>query len=234
MISPKKTIASLAARLALAVFLATVPAAPSYGDKSTTWKLVQSFGRAVRHQESKGRYYLLVLLLAAFSAAAAGFIWYIIQKKLTSNKKTGLESENNSQNSHQEPGSTQKRALLRISLKKDLFFAQEDSGEFIKGEMIDLSGGGVQFATSRKLEPDEILRISFELGPGKKFNLKGRVVRVVTEPCAGNESRFLIGAQFLNIKRSEQDSIVNIILQEQQKRRGLPRMRQASSQKRHG
>jgi len=209
----KKMFILLTTQLLLLTFLVTAPATPSYGDKSTTWKLIQSFGETMNYQEARGRLYLLIFFVTVLILAAAGLFWSLIKNNSSSNEAAGLEPDPDLQ----APDSSQKRSWFRLALKKDLLFQMKNAGEFNRGQIVNLSGGGIQFSTVRKLAPNDLIRVSFELGPDKKFNLDGRVVRVAAASDGQGKDCFLTGVQFINLTSTEQDRIANSILQEQHK-----------------
>jgi len=165
------------------------------------------------HQEARGRFYLLLFFVTVIILATAGLTWSFIKNNLSRGEELELETNPDGQ----ELNGNQKRAWLRLAFKKDLLFKIKDDGEFNRGQITNLSGGGMQFSTGRELTPNEQIRVSFALGPDKKFNLDGRVVRVMPSSDGQGEKCFLTGIQFLHLTSAEQDRIVNSVLQEQRK-----------------
>jgi len=203
--------------LALSVIQGATPvvycSAGGYG--SHAWELTQAFSGAMRDQEMQNRYYLLPALALVLFLLGAGIFWFRAQKK---SKTSGRMRASNSSAGHDFPAAKhgeKQRAWLRASLNRELLYTQGENGDFKKGRVVNIGGGGLLFATSQELEINDELKIIFELTPGKELNLAGRVVRI-TESRDSEGYRFLAGVKFIKIRPGEQDSIVREIFQRQQ------------------
>lgn len=84
-----------------------------------------------------------------------------------------------------------------------------------KDHLVDISGGGLCFATAEKVEPGEELTLLVNVGEGKILNLKGTVVRVQTDSDSQDGSLYRVSLQFVDILSGERDSIVNMIMSRQ-------------------
>jgi len=190
-------------------FWETLPVAPACGSpgyEGHTWKLTQAFAEAIRAQ---GEQYQLCLLLGLAVILLLGITVFWCRSKMKLNEKdswyagTPVESKT-------------KRDWMRLSFEQDLLYMRDKDDRYRKAKIINLSGGGLLFATSEELRQNEELAIVLELSPGEELNLTGRVVRVTENDDGGKKKRFMIGLQFINIKKGEQDKIVGKILQQQQ------------------
>jgi len=203
--------------LILAVILGATPlVCCSAGEyDGHTWELIQAFSGALRNQEERNQNYLLPLLALVLLLLGTGMFWFRIQKKPgTPGRMRSLDNGAGHSGTYTRPGEKQ-RAWLRVALNRDMLYAQGENGDFRKGRIINISGGGLLFAAGQKLKQNDELKIVFELSPGKELNLTGRVVRV-TEKQDSEDCRFLIGVEFIKIRSGEQESIVREIFQRQQ------------------
>lgn len=110
----------------------------------------------------------------------------------------------------------QRRAWYRLPVNQYFLYAQDNSNYYEKTKAINISGGGLLFATNEKPKEDERLKIYINIAPGKKLILNGKVAWISENPEDDTDNRFLVGIEFINIKDSERDSIVGKILEKQQ------------------
>lgn len=111
---------------------------------------------------------------------------------------------------------SQRRAWLRLPVNQYFLYAQDDSNLYEKTKAINISGGGLLFATDEKPDLKEKLKININVAPGKTLTLNGQVAWVSENHEDNSDSRYMVGIEFVDIKAGEQDSIVSRILQEQQ------------------
>jgi len=200
----------LAAIFLLVVFWGTMlvaPACGSLGYEGYTWKLTQAFAETIRDQEGQNRLYLLLGLVLILLLPGLTVFWYRYQKKL---------NEEVSWYTNTTIDSKTQREWMRLSFDQDLLYARHKDDKYRRAKVINMSGGGLLFATGEELQQNDELAIILVLSPGEELNLTGRVVRVTENDDSDNKHRFMIGLQFINIKKGEQDKIVRKILQEQQ------------------
>lgn len=110
----------------------------------------------------------------------------------------------------------QRRAWFRLPVNQYFLYAQDNSNFYEKTKAINISGGGLLFATNEKPKEDERLKIYINIAPGKKLILNGKVAWISENPEDNKDNRFLVGIEFINIKAGERDSIVGKILEKQQ------------------
>jgi len=110
----------------------------------------------------------------------------------------------------------QRRAWFRLPVNQYFLYAQDNSNYYEKTKAINISGGGLLFATNEKLKEDDRLKIYINIAPGKKLILNGKVVWISENPEDDKDNRFLVGIEFINIKAAGRDSIVGKILEKQQ------------------
>jgi Tfp pilus assembly protein PilZ/type IV secretory pathway VirB2 component (pilin) len=111
---------------------------------------------------------------------------------------------------------SQRRAWLRLPVNQFFLYAQDDSNLYEKTKAINISGGGLLFATDERPELKEKLKININVAPGKTLTLNGQVAWISENHEDNRDSRYMVGIEFIGIKPGEQDSIVGRILQEQQ------------------
>lgn len=203
---PKKPWKLLVAVLTFAVFAWV--ASPSYSSSDQAWELAKAFAEAIRYQES--HYFTYLVIIAAPVLLTLTAIMIYMRNRNSSEDTDSADETANDKN--------QKRAWFRLSLNIDLHYAPAGTEDFRKGKLVDLSGGGLMFSTNQQLKKNDWLELNFELNPETKLDLNGRVARVVEKPGSGEKRSFLIGVEFSNIKRSEQDKIISFLLREQQMR----------------
>ncbi|BAF58290.1 MAG: PilZ domain-containing protein [Pelotomaculum sp.] len=174
-----------------------------YDGRSQTWELIKSFGEAVRFQEQGGAACLLVFLAGVLiMLAVMCFLNYRRREDFVLFTETAAGE--------------QKREWFRLRLDRDVLYAPENSTDFSRGKIRDLSAGGIQFAAGRELKANDMLQLVIDLSPYMKLNLAGRVVWTAENPEGGENSRFLTGVQFVGMTPAEQDRLARIILWEQQ------------------
>lgn len=166
-----------------------------------------------RSQEAAGQSYLGPFL--AVTAVLLALIIFLVrdQVRQIKNKSVVWNIDFN------EPGGgphKQRRAWFRLPLNQYFLYAQDDSGQYEITKTINISGGGLLFATDEKPDPGEKIRIHINIAREKKLILNGKVVWVSENPEENQGSRFLVGMEFIDIKAGEQDSIVGQILEKQQ------------------
>lgn len=198
------------------IFMATLlgPAQPSLASQSsgnTSWELTKAFGEAMRYQELSNKRFIVLFLIILVILLGVIIVWYITQRRPTNTDKGQPQAWWNNDNSSNET----QRAWMRLSINQDLLFSKDDNDNFQKGKIVNISGSGLLFATDQDIKLNDKLRILFKLIPNKKLNLTGKVVRVVESPAATKKSS-LIGVEFININRGDQDSIISKILEIQQ------------------
>lgn len=181
----------------------------SYGSTNTSWELSKAFGAAIRDQEaSKISYFVLFFIIVIIPGVI--IIWYITQRRHPDPNEARAQvwlDDNNSFDKTQ-------RAWVRFAFNQDLLFLQGSNDHFQKGKIVNISGSGLLFATDQDIELNDKLKILLVLNPGKKLNLTGKVVRII-EKTHETEKPNLIGVEFINIRRGDQDSIIRMILEKQ-------------------
>lgn len=110
----------------------------------------------------------------------------------------------------------QRRAWYRLPVNQYFLYAQDNSDFYERTKAINISGGGLLFATNEKPNKDETLKIYINIAPGKKLILSGKVAWISENPEDDKDNRFLVGIEFIDIKAGERDSIVGKILEKQQ------------------
>lgn len=211
MFSDIKRVGSLIAALfAAAVFLGTGPVAPacgSMGYESNAWKLTQAFGDAMNDMVMQNQQYLwLWLALIILLLGLIAFRYRTMKRVNSQNIRTAGTTA----------GSSTQRDWMRLSIEQEVLYARAEDNKYKRAKVINMSGGGLLFTTREELQKDDELEIILDLSSGEELNLKGRVVRVTEDSGNDDKKQFMIGVQFLNIKKGEQDKIVGEILREQQ------------------
>jgi c-di-GMP-binding flagellar brake protein YcgR len=120
------------------------------------------------------------------------------------------------------------RITARISFKFRRFIwdSQLDNRYLDKGEeqifggvIQNISAGGMLFTTEAKLDKNDILVFSLQLGPELILSdLLGKVLNINQLPQ--REEKFQVHIRFINIKVAEQDQIIRMILQDKVKSKG--------------
>ena len=122
----------------------------------------------------------------------------------------------------------QRRAWVRVPAVLNFLYAAVDAAnpdqelEFQRAQTLDISGGGLLFATDRSFLPDDRLKIILELPPDQKIELVGRVARIVNNP-SGAWRRFSVGVEFIQIGERDRDRIIRWVFERQREliKRGL-------------
>ena len=175
---------------------------------TTTWKLIQSFQGAMNGLESRNQEYWWVYLLLMMMVIGVVVYLYISQKRLDrrlsalSYAEIGLSGDS-------------KRELIRSTVKQELYYSRSSGDKYRSAYAVNISGGGILFATSEKFQQNDVLKVVLELSPGEVLRLRARVVRVSEQSGDGVEP-YLLGVQFINITNSDQDKIVKKIIKAQQ------------------
>ena len=176
---------------------------------TTTWKLIQSFQGAMQGLESRNQQYWWVYLLLLVMVIGVVVYLYISQKRLDRRlaaltfAETGLSGDS-------------KRALIRSNVKQELYYASSSDDTYRTAQAINISGGGILFATGEKYQQNDVLKIVLELSPGEVLRLRARVVRITEQIGDSDTEPYMLGVQFINITKSEQDKIVKKIIKAQQ------------------
>jgi hypothetical protein len=185
------------------------PAWANVSEDHITWRLVQAFGGAIRDISARNQQYwwvyaLLLLLLI-------GFVVYLYfeQKKL--DRKVSEFAF-----SHYEVYDESKRNFARVAIDQDLYYARVNEDSYQRAKIINISGGGVLFATNQRFKPNDELNIVLELNPGEVLRLRVKIVRRAEKSGAKGREAYMVGGQFVGINKNEQDKIIRKIIQEQQ------------------
>lgn len=214
MYSSKRKFVTIAAIL-LFLIMVMSPVPPSFGSTDNpTWDLIQAFKEALQDQESDNQRNLLPLLAITFLLLGLIIFWVRIQTKYNSGGKKGLWGINDTR-SADDPGE-QRRSWIRLPVNQYFLYAKDEAERYRKSKIINISGGGLLFATDQEIKQNDKLKINIEITPGKKLNLTGEAVWISANPDDNTNGRFLVGIQFVNIRKGEQDSIIRRILQKQQ------------------
>ena len=183
------------------------PAAAVSGTDSDGWKVVVSFGKAVgdirdRTENNLGIYVVLLFLLVVFIVYL-----YWAQKKIDSEKTiTGVSSEGNSG----------RRAFIRLTIEQELYYARALEKTYRKARVVNLSGGGMLFATNEEIPIGEELKIVMELFPEVVIRLRACVIWQDERADQKDKDEFMLGLHFKDINNADQDKIVKRVLREQQ------------------
>ncbi|MGI5839564.1 MAG: flagellar brake protein [bacterium] len=92
------------------------------------------------------------------------------------------------------------------------------------GRIIDISGGGIQIATSERMRLQTILQLDFQLPRGLRIQASGMIVRRLPAPATGKSQReYYYGIRFEGLPALIQDELVKHIFAEQMllRRKGL-------------
>lgn len=123
----------------------------------------------------------------------------------------------------------QRRNFVRFDARLPLQFYRiqdreppEESPEVFTVETTDISGGGVSFLTSMRLEMKCRLQLELALPGDKPVKAIGSVVRVVNNPRSVRK-RYRVGVSFLVIEERDRDRIIKFIFARQRelRRKGL-------------
>lgn len=115
-------------------------------------------------------------------------------------------------------GLGQKRYWFRMgtSAEFEWIFAGEalraGKDKYNKDRLVDISGGGICFATTAKLNPGDEIKFFIDIGRDRPMPLNGKVVRVEEGDESGMHK---VAVQFINILSGERDRIVSWIMRGQ-------------------
>lgn len=113
----------------------------------------------------------------------------------------------------------QRREFIRLATHIPLQFCEPESENWMKGQIQDISGNGVNISSRTPLAMGSMLRMSFSLkvkGITTNINTLGRVVREFKSVNA-----YQYGITFQDLPQTERDKIVRYILHESIKKRSL-------------
>ncbi len=113
----------------------------------------------------------------------------------------------------------QRREFIRIPANIALQFRDADSESWVKGQVKDISGNGVNISTRTPLEMGVLLELNFSLkvkGITTQISTMGKVVR---EYKSVNSVQY--GVTFLDLPQTERDKIIRFILHESIRKRSL-------------
>jgi Tfp pilus assembly protein PilZ len=190
------------------------PAVPSFGDTNNpVLDLTQAFRETLLAQESRNQQILLPLLVITFLLLGLIIFWARAQKRAMQSKKVtwGI----NDHRSADSPGE-KRRAWMRLPVNQYFLYARDETERYKKSRTINISGGGLLFATDQEFNKKDKMIINIEISPGKKINLIGEAAWISENPAGNSGGRFLVGIRFINIRRGDQDYIVRRILKNQQ------------------
>lgn len=93
-------------------------------------------------------------------------------------------------------------------------------GNWERGTLTDISGGGVRFQCSQKLEPNRILEVSFPLKlEGKVISFYSMVKVVAVAEISFDGMRAIeLRCEFHEIDKEKQDQVVKYVFEEQRRR----------------
>ncbi|KJS87500.1 MAG: hypothetical protein JM58_03945 [Peptococcaceae bacterium BICA1-8] len=107
----------------------------------------------------------------------------------------------------------QRRGSVRVPTNLPLEYKLGNEDAFNKTFIRDLSGGGAQFVSKRKLIKGDILKINVFL-PTEIISCTAKVRRVYTEVKNDNQ-RYLIGMEFIDIPEKISDKLIKYVFQRQ-------------------
>ncbi len=190
------------------------PALPSFGDTDNpVLDLTQAFREALLAQESRSQQILLPLLVITFLLLGLVIFWARTQKRAIQSKKvTWGINDHRSADSPRE----KRRAWMRLPINQYFLYARDETERYKKSRTINISGGGLLFATDQEFNKKDKMIINIEISPGKKISLIGEAAWISENPAGNSGGRFLVGIRFINIRRGDQDYIVRRILEKQQ------------------
>jgi RNA polymerase-binding transcription factor DksA len=205
-----KIIILLGSFFVIAVFTGTWFAAPAQAGLSTEsdgWKMIMSFSNALRDMQDRTEAYRVVYVgLLVLLAVFIGYL-YLMQKRIEKNKQV-IPTPNE--------GTSGKRKFMRLAVDQEFFYARALERTYRKAKVINLSGGGILFATAEKFQQNEELKVVMELFPDVVIRLRANVVRVTENNDPNTKQPYVMGLQFKDIKNTDQDRIIKRILKEQQ------------------
>ncbi|PKM80861.1 MAG: hypothetical protein CVU89_12015 [Firmicutes bacterium HGW-Firmicutes-14] len=121
----------------------------------------------------------------------------------------------------------QRRNFVRLDTRLKVKLVKLDAkfnpkSEEFSATTVDISGGGLMFNCSVRLEPGEVLQASLCLNPNETVRAIGRVVRSLENPPGVRET-YSVGFEFTVIDEIERDKIIRFIFNQQRelRRKGL-------------
>jgi c-di-GMP-binding flagellar brake protein YcgR len=114
----------------------------------------------------------------------------------------------------------QRRQFYRLDCVMDFMFQNEyGEDQWMEGAIIDLSGGGLKFISSKKLEPNDNvtckIQLNHDLMP-EYIEVFGKVL--TSETALGYEAKYEHRVEF-DIDQSEREIIIKYIFDEERRRR---------------
>jgi c-di-GMP-binding flagellar brake protein YcgR len=107
------------------------------------------------------------------------------------------------------------KVLKPIKVRKALNLKEKIFEEYFKASLIDLSGGGIGFTSTKELDENDIVEVNMELN-SNIVNLFGRIVRKEFNNRSYKDM-YLYGIHFEKITEIERNSIMRFIFEEQRK-----------------
>jgi c-di-GMP-binding flagellar brake protein YcgR len=111
----------------------------------------------------------------------------------------------------------ERRSFVRLPLLLESSLAEvlEDGKEpvWTRGQMLDISGGGLRIAVRRNLKKGARVMVSFSLpiGSGKEAIIaEGEIMRILEATQSGNTQ---VGVEFINLPTKHQDCIIRFIFE---------------------
>lgn len=114
----------------------------------------------------------------------------------------------------------QRRDFFRLKLMRDMEarlvedVKEEKYGERFKGDLLDISAGGLLFCSRKELQEKDMLELTLDLN-GKKLTVFGKVIRrTLTE---NYRAPFAYGVEYYGLRELERNAITKYIFEEQRK-----------------
>lgn len=194
--------------IALSVVIAGGTAIASPGADGFAWQLSQHFRTAMNDLEQRNQQYIWLWLALLLLLAGLIVFAYRAQRKSISQIKSFQVSDT---------GSSSQRGLMRLSLEQEAFYAHANNTKYRRINIINISGSGLLFSTNAGIQQNDELKFVIELFPDEEIlKLRARVVHVIENSGPDSEKYFMVGVQFLNITKRDQDKIMKKVLQKQQ------------------
>lgn len=191
---------------------------PVFGN--TTWELVQAFSKTMDEQAARNQQYFLPAVIILLLLITAYILWSKNFRKTPPVKEVTVYELANSAKPISPTKNDQNREWVRVPVNINLAYALVKTGlpgerlDYLPAVSIDLSGGGMSISSRQPLKEGDILKIKFELDPGKELNLTGRLARSVVE--SGPESRrWIAGIEFMGIAARDTEYIIQWIFKNQ-------------------
>lgn len=150
-----------------------------------------------------------------FIAAALIFLWLgILLDTARTEKKQRLSQKAYQERKRMQLASRQqKRNWFRVKTNAEILWEPlgksdiSEEEEFQKDKLIDVSGGGLCFATEVNLGLDDKIRVLLPISNKQSLFLNGQVVRVIEK-----DERNLVSIKFLDIRESQRDKIIAALI----------------------